>query len=62
MTDKTLMHRLMRDVPPGIDAVPPEETLELVKSFARIQDIDRRRRIIDFARELLVEDTAARLN
>ena len=61
MTDKTLMHRLMGEAPPGYNT-PAEETLELVKSFALIQDADRRRKIIDFARELLVEDTAARLN
>ena len=58
MTDKTLMHESL----PNSHNTPTGETLELVKSFALIQDADRRRQVIDFARKVLIADTQARLN
>lgn len=58
MTDKTLMHESL----PNSYNTPTGETLELVKSFALIQDADRRRQVIDFARKVLIADTQARLN
>ena len=58
MTDKTLMH----ESPPNSYNTPTGETLELVKSFALIQDAGRRRQVIDFARKVLIADTQARLN
>ena len=42
--------------------VPATETVELLKCWLEVRDIDRRQKIIDYARQVLADDQRRCLN
>ena len=50
------------ELPANPCRVPPAETVELLKCWLEVRDVDRRQKIIDFARKVLADDQRRCLN